>query len=390
MRDDVIAVTGLGAVSAVGGDCASTLEGFRKKHRGVGPVTLFETGIEKPVFEVPRLAAADTSNEMRTFTLLKQAVMEAAKQARLPMHDAGGRVGVCLGTTVASQFNDLAFYRTYRAEARGPLHAVDRYLQSNLAEAAATYFNFTGPTVTIVNACSSGTDAIGMAMTWLRTGLCDTVIAGGADELSLIPMAGFNALGIMSDEPCAPFDKNRKGLNLGEGAGIMILERASAAAARGRDSELTCEGYGTFGDAYHLTAPREDGSGLEKAVGRALSEAGIKPGEIAFINAHGTATGTNDRVESNVLHRLFPRDCPVCSTKGYTGHTLGAAGALEAVFTALGLREGWIPATAGFQTPDDASCLCPTREITAVEGTYALSTSMAFGGNNSALVIGRI
>jgi 3-oxoacyl-(acyl-carrier-protein) synthase len=151
---------------------------------------------------------------------------------------------------------------------------------------------------------------------------------------------------------------------------------------------VTLAGYGLACDAYHMTAPRPDGSGLEAAIGRALAEAGLTPDAIAFVNAHGTATRDNDRVEGSVLARVFGPDVKVLSTKGYTGHTLGAAGALEAAFTAAGLREGWVPASAGFVNRDEEIPLAALRERTAVRGRYALSTSLAFGGNNAALVLG--
>jgi 3-oxoacyl-[acyl-carrier-protein] synthase II len=389
MTAERVFVTGLGAVSAAGEDCAATLANFREGTRNVGAPTVFSTDVAKPVFEVRDRMAVNGTHGMRTLALLLRAVDEALAEAGLGAIPPSTRVGVCLGTTVACQLNDIDFYEEFRAKGTAPMAAVDRYLRGNLSAAVARHYALSGPTLTIVNACSSGTDAIGMAMGWLRDGLCDVAIAGGADELNRVPMAGFNALGIMSEQPCAPFDADRQGLNLGEGAGVVILESPASSAARGVAAQLTCAGYGTFGDAYHLTAPREDGSGLEAAVIGALSDAGLSAREIAFVNAHGTATPTNDRVEGSVLARVFRGACPVCSTKGFTGHALGAAGGLEAVFTGLGLREGWIPGTAGFVTRDDAIPLVPTQAATEIEGQYAMSTSLAFGGNNSALILGR-
>ncbi|MEK7270330.1 MAG: hypothetical protein AAB215_05220 [Planctomycetota bacterium] len=192
----------------------------------------------------------------------------------------------------------------------------------------------------------------------------------------------------MSPALCAPFDRNRQGLNLGEGAGILILESADSACRRGIRPDLRLAGYGSASDAYHLTAPRPDGSGLETALRVALSEAGITPGDTAFVNAHGTATRENDKVEGAVLARVFGRDVRFLSTKGLTGHTLGAAGALEAAFTAAALREGWIPASAGCVEPDPEIPASPVRERTAIHGRWAASTSLAFGGVNSAVIIG--
>jgi 3-oxoacyl-[acyl-carrier-protein] synthase II len=382
-------VTGMGVASAAGGSCAHTLACLRSGKRNPTMPSLFSTSIPKPVFEVADDLLNGDPAGMRTLHLAVRAIDEALADARATDSLSDMRVGVCLGTTVASQLNDLEFYRRYRESGQAPMTAVDRYLSGNVAAAVASLYGCSGPTLTVVNACSSGADAIGMAQAWIRQGLCDAAIAGGADELSLIPLAGFNALGIMSDEPCAPFDRDRRGLNLGEGAGVLFLETADSAIRRGVTPALTCTGYGTFGDAFHLTAPRDDGSGLEAAIRHALSDANLTPDDIGFVNAHGTATPTNDAVEGATLARIFGKGCRVSATKGYTGHTLGAAGGVEAVLTLLSLREGWIPASAGFVHGDPAIPLEPVRTATTVQASYALSTSLAFGGNNSALIFGR-
>ncbi len=384
-RPDVY-VTGMGVVSAAGLSCADTLDGFRTGRRRPGAATVIETSIAKPVYEVSGLCGG--GSEMRTVELAFRAVDEALADAGFGDGGWFPRVGVSLGTTVASQLNDLEFYRAFRSSGHAPIDAADRYLRGNLSAAVSLRYGFSGPTATVVNACSSGTDAIGIALAWLREGLCDAAIAGGADELSRIPMDGFNALGIMSDEPCAPFDRDRRGLTLGEGAGVLFMETAESAKRRGAAWAIACEGYGTCGDAHHLTAPREDGSGLEAAIRQALGYAGISPGDVEFINAHGTATPTNDAVEGATLARVFGGDCLVSATKGYTGHTLGAAGGMEAVFAVLALREGWIPASAGFVHRDPEIPLAPVDRVTPVGRGHALSTSLAFGGNNSALVFG--
>jgi 3-oxoacyl-(acyl-carrier-protein) synthase len=299
----------------------------------------------------------------------------------------GLRVGVALGTTVASQLNDLDFYKAWRNDHAAPMTAVDRFLSGNLADFIAKEFGANGPAMTVCNACSSGADAIGGALNWLQSGLCDIAITGGADEMNRVPLCGFNALGVASTEPCRPFDKNRSGLNLGEGAGVLVLETDASASMRGAKKNLELVGYGSAVDAHHLTAPHPEGRGLRRAIFQALETAGIDADQIAFINAHGTSTHENDKIEGATLNDLFD-GTPILSTKGYTGHTLGAAGGLEAVFTALGLSEGWIPASAGFQTLDEKIGFFPTLGTTDVSGEYALSTSLAFGGSNAALVIG--
>ena len=209
------------------------------------------------------------------------------------------------------------------------------------------------------------------------------------DELNRIPLCGFNSLSVMSPVVCTPFDRDRQGLNLGEGAGILVLETEASAASRGINSDLRLAGYGSACDAYHLTAPRPDGTGLEAALSRAMTEAQTDPAGIGFVNAHGTATRDNDRVEGSTLARVFGGALPFLSTKGFTGHTLGAAGGLEAVFTAAALRAGWVPASPGFANKDDEIPVAPIAERTELDCRYAVSTSLAFGGNNSALVLER-
>jgi 3-oxoacyl-(acyl-carrier-protein) synthase len=215
------------------------------------------------------------------------------------------------------------------------------------------------------------------------------VIAGGADEMNRIPFCGFASLGVVSPELCAPFDRGRRGLNLGEGAGVVILESSRHARERAARTDLGVAGYGSGADAHHLTAPHPEGVGLKASVARALEEAGAGARDVAFVNAHGTATQDNDRVEGRALADILGREAKIISTKGYTGHTLGAAGGIEAVLAAAGLREGWIPASAGFTEADEDAGIVPLRETTAVSGRFALSTSLAFGGTNAALVISR-
>lgn len=385
----MISITGLGAVSAAGNNLRESLESFIAGTRNAGPVTLFETPLQYPVFEVKNIPDEFYLEGQRTLSLALIAADETLRDAGLGDDLSGLRVGVCLGTTVACQLNDLEFYQSYRSTGAASMIPVERYVKGNLAEFVSRKFRAKGPVLTVVNACSSGTDAIGVALSWLKNGLCDIAIAGGADELNRIPLCGFGSLGIVSRELCAPFDRDRKGLNLGEGAGVMVLETKESAERRGRSSDLFLSGYGSASDSYHLTAPRPDGAGLERAILKALSDSGIKPGDISFVNAHGTATQDNDLVEGSTLGRMFGTELKMLSTKGYTGHTLGAAGGLEAVFSAAALREGWIPASAGFVSKDDNIPLMPVRERTDVSSNYALSTSLAFGGNNAALVIGR-
>jgi len=320
---------------------------------------------------------------LRTSGLLAAAALEALADAGLTVEDFKGiRVGVCIGTTVGCAMNDEAFCREMRAGGHPDLEPMERILRSNPAEAMARSLGLRGPRQTVVNACSSGTDAIGLGASWIRAGLCDVVLAGGADELSRITYNGFISLKITSEEACRPFDRDRTGLNLGEGAALLVLESPGFRERRARGFVL---GYGSACDAHHPTAPHPDGAGLRRAMAEAMKGLGAP---WAFVNAHGTATPDNDRVEALVLSDLLP-GVPFLSTKGYTGHTLGAAGAIEAAFTLACLEQGRIPASAGFENADPGmGGAQPVREATSFSGAVALSQSLAFGGNNAVLALG--
>jgi 3-oxoacyl-(acyl-carrier-protein) synthase len=390
MNNSTVWIAGIGAVSAAGDNIRSTLDTFAAGRSNPVNTLLFESSVACPTFQVsadlPTLP--DRFNSSRTVRLAMAATRQALADAGLEMR-TDARVGVCLGTTIACQLNSVEFYDSYRRNSQPDLAPVRNYLQTNLGAAVAKLLNANGPRMTVVNACSSGTDAIGIAATWIRAGLCDVAIAGGADELHRVPLAGFWSLGVMSTQPCAPFDRDRSGLNLGEGAGVVVLESDAHAKARGKKNGFEIAGFGMACDGHHLTAPHPEGRGLRAAIGAALDQAGITPPRIAFVNAHGTATLDNDKTEGKVLRQIFGGDVKFLSTKGYTGHTLGAAGGLEAVFTLLGLQEGWVPASAGFQNSADDIPVAPLSSRATVNGQFALSTSLAFGGNNAALIIGR-
>jgi 3-oxoacyl-[acyl-carrier-protein] synthase-1/3-oxoacyl-[acyl-carrier-protein] synthase II len=338
------------------------------------------------VFEA--VGFAESPEVLRTSALALHAAREALADAGLDGEALSGlRVGVCIGTTVGSAMNDEFFCRDYRAGAEPDLAPMERVLRSNPASVIAREFGFGGPCQTVVNACASGTDAVGLGASWIRGGICDLVVAGGADELSRITYNGFISLMITDAVPCRPFDRDRKGLNLGEGAGMLVLESAAHCARRGARARSFLLGYGNACDSHHMTAPRPDGEGLRAAITEALACCDTPVGSISFVNAHGTGTPDNDRVESSVLAALFP-GVPYHSTKGYTGHTLGAAGAIEAVFTVAFLECGMIPSSIGLTTSDPELSDTPVAENTVIWGTVAMSESLAFGGSNSVILLG--
>jgi 3-oxoacyl-[acyl-carrier-protein] synthase-1/3-oxoacyl-[acyl-carrier-protein] synthase II len=386
MTARAVPISGLGCISAAGPTLDAAMASMFRGGRAPAPPRRFSTShpIRYPVFELPEFEPGDTP---RTAALLLHAAREALADAGLDRErQASLRVGVCVGTTVGSALSDEAFCRELRAGGTPAMGPMDRILRSNPAALLARTYGFTGPCQTVVNACSSGTDAVGLGASWIQAGLCDLVLAGGADALDRITCDGFIAMRIAAAGACMPFDRDRAGLNLGEGAAVLVLEAPELDRRRGRARGFVL-GYGAACDAHHPTAPSPDGAGLERAMGEALAAGALQASRIAFVNAHGTATADNDRVEAQVLARTLP-GVPFLSTKGYTGHTLGAAGALEAAFTVACLERGRIPACAGFATADPELGAQPVREPTALAGTVALSLSLAFGGNNAVLALG--
>lgn len=380
-----VCITGMGCVSPAGSCCAVTWDGLQ------GDDAPAMTGISETgqiVFKAPLDPAYDSAGgRHRSIDLLTQALDEALNDAGLTAAwPDPTRVGVCMGATSASFLNDMLFHRKLR-EHEFEKEPIDRFFSGNPSEFVKNMLGVAGPAMTVTNACASGADAIGVAMTWLEAGLCDIVIAGGADELHAVSGAGFYSLGVTSQHLCRPFDGERDGLNLGEGAAVLILESKASALWRKRFSGLYVAGYAASGDARHITQPEPEGLGIERAVRKALARAGLQTDDIGFINAHGTGTIHNDLAEGHAFARLFGGKCPYFSNKGKTGHTLGAAGAIEAVITALMLRRRQITGSCRFRTPDPAIPFPPVTAGCRINAKYALSTSLAFGGCNSALIL---
>ncbi|MGW6568435.1 beta-ketoacyl-[acyl-carrier-protein] synthase family protein [Streptomyces sp. NPDC054975] len=308
------------------------------------------------------------------------------------------RVGVVLGVgsnslrTYGAEFTRLA---QDRPVAVSPL-ALPRSVPSMVAGEIALDIGARGPNFTVSSACASGTNALGVARSLLLGGMCDVVLAGGSESWSRMTAVCFSqmrALSLRMDRPelaSRPFDRDRDGFVLGEGAAVLVLERLGHARARGARSRALLCGYGSSADAHHVTAPHPEGAGAEQAVRQALTDAGCTPGDIGHVNAHGTSTRLGDTAEALMLRRVFrDRVPPVTATKSVIGHALGAAGAIEAAVTVLALERQQVPPTANVSRQD------PGCELDIVTGSprsvnfgRALSTSFAFGGQNAALVFG--
>jgi 3-oxoacyl-[acyl-carrier-protein] synthase II len=383
-----VAVTGIGCISAAGPDLASALAACDTG--GVAPARpqAFTTDhpTPSPVFATPWIQ--DHPDLLRASSLALAASAQALADAGLDDGRlAGLRVGVCLGTTGGCAIDDAQFYRDFRAGREPILDAVRRLVDRDCAAMVARAHGLHGPTMCVLDACCSGTDAIGLAAEWIRQGQADVVLAGGADPLSLLTYDGFSSLLVTGTGRCRPFSRGRDGLNLGEGGGILILESAERALARGARIQVEILGFGLGSDAYHPTAPHPGGRGLRKALAAAMAEAGVGPESIACVNAHGTGTIDNDTIESGVLADVLP-GVPFVSTKGSTGHCLGAAGAIEAAFTIGVLARGHLHPSQGLTEPDPALRASASGTARPLSGRVAISESLAFGGANSALVLG--
>jgi 3-oxoacyl-[acyl-carrier-protein] synthase-1/3-oxoacyl-[acyl-carrier-protein] synthase II len=364
-RNAPVAIVGMGCICSAGLTLAQCMQTLYKGERHPLPPTCFpfDYTFSFPVFEIREeffpIDAFENNRNLRTCKLALAATLQAYADAGLPREAfTRNRSGVCIGTNVGSSMNNEAFYRENT-------EGCDPY----------------------ISPLEPGGDALGIAADWINAGLCEAVIAGGADELYQVTYTGFKSLFIQDDLPCKPFDINRKGLNLGEGAAIFILVSDRLMQEKNLTPRGYVLGYGSASDAYHFTKPRPDGQGLKLAITEAMQNAGAKPSDISFVNAHGTGTLDNDLIESRVLNDLLP-GVPFLSTKGCTGHTLGASGAIEAAFTLACLESRSIPASIGFTHPDPELPASPVNTAIEISGRIALSETLAFGGSNAVLILG--
>ncbi len=397
-------VTGLGILTSIGRDLPSFWKNLLEGICGIDRITLFDASgyrvkkaAEVKGFEPRRHFSPRQLKRMsRCDQLGMKAVLEALMDSALDMgKEDRERIGIFIGGGAGGIFSA----EKYRKEMiRGGWRKVRPTLllpfsTCALNDAIAEEYRILGPRATIATACSSSATAIGYGLDAIRAGEIDAAIVGGSESLSEVTFGGFNSLRSVDEEYCRPFDLNRKGLSLGEGAAFLILEEAEHARKRGGKILAELMGYGLSGDGQHMTAPDPEGKGAARAMEEALKDAGVSPEEVGYINAHGTATPANDAAETRAIKTVFgdrAGKIPVSSNKSMIGHCLGAAGALEAVATVLAVRDDRIPPTIHYQTPDPECDLdyVPNQSRGAVV-KIALSNSFAFGGNNTALVFGK-
>lgn len=314
----------------------------------------------------------------------------AAHVAQAVARYGADRVGVFIGTSTSGILETEQAYRT-RDPQSGALapgfHYAETHNPYSVAAFVRAYCGLRGPATAISSACSSGAKVFGSARRMIEAGLIDAAVVGGVDSLCLTTLYGFNSLELLSRQPCLPFDVARDGISIGEAAAFALLERLPADEAPGDDAVLLL-GVGESSDAHHMSSPHPEGLGARAAIGQALATAGLAPADIGYINLHGTATPSNDAAESRALAALFDAT-PCSSTKGATGHTLGAAGALEAVAAALALRHRFIPAGVNTTQPDPELAANYVLQSRDAEIDAVLSNSFGFGGTNCSLVFGR-
>jgi 3-oxoacyl-[acyl-carrier-protein] synthase II len=397
-------ITGIGLLTALGPDRETTWRRLSKGETGIGPLTLFDTSgfrthlaaqVDDAALRLPPLPCGADRHTSRATRFALVAAAEALVDAGLPIASEERGWALVLGGGTAGLFEAESFVK--RRYVGGPrvrgLGEIVEVPQDATTDRVGQCFALTGPRITVTTACSSSTIAVGMAGELVRGGEAEVALAGGSDALCRLTYAGFNSLHAVDAEPAKPFDRRRKGLSLGEGAAVLVIEEAERARSRGAHAYARVLGFGATNDAFHMTQPEPSGAAWERTVRAALADADVSPSAVGYINGHGTATEQNDPAECAAYVRVFGKglaDLPVSSVKGALGHCLCAAGGIEAAVTALAIARATLPPTVGFSEADPA---CP---VDAIPGScrpatpvVALSSSFAFGGNSGVLVLGR-
>ena len=383
-----IAVTGIGAVSAAGKDATSFKRALRRPESRFGPSTRHSLGFEITVAEAADEWFASHPHgklDSPTGRLCLSAARECVAHAAAS--GAGAPDGLSLGTSTGGQSeNERAVFGLLEGRSAGDFSYRLQGCMASPSRLVSTDVGIRGPVRTVSTACTSSANAVVLGATWIASGKCRRVLAGGGDALCYTTLSSFHMLELTGPLPCRPFAENRPGLTLGDGAGFLMLESLDTVLSEGRKPIAILQGFGMSSDAYHMTAPPQDGAGAALALRRALANANLTPDDISYVNAHGTGTRLNDAAEAIAVSEVLG-DVPIMSCKGLTGHTLGGAGALEAVATVLSLADGHaFENAANSEAAED----CPVRLIGPggldidPEKTV-LSTSFAFGGNNCVL-----
>jgi len=390
-RGRTVVVTGLGAVSPFGAGVKAFWQGISAGACAIRPITLIDTdGFRSRIAaEVPETVRG-SARRARADRLALAAAGEAIEDAGLGPAERRASA-LAIGAVGGGMLEVEAWYWARRRGTSANAAAVRATLPTSHADVVAWRLGLEGPRETVVAACSSGAASIAMAAELIADGVVDRAVAGGADALTRICFMGFNALKLLDPEPCKPFDRERRGMSLGEGAAFLVLEDAETARARGAACYAELAGHAMTTDAFHVTAPHPAGEGMIRAMRAALDAAGAAPGDVAYVNAHGTGTAQNDRIEAQALRAVFGEGgVLVSSTKSMIGHTMAAAGSLEALATVLALTHDVVPPTAHLTSPDpDVPFDCVPGAAREASLGAAMSNSFGFGGQNATLVFRR-
>ena len=396
-----VVVTGLGAVSSIGSSVSEFWPNLLAGVCGIRPVTLFDastyrTQTAAEVSDIPDgfLTAAEKRRMSRADRMGLVAATEAVSQSGLDLaREDPTRIGVILGGGTSGLLDSEAFYEIWLNGGKGRPSRVLNHLPDAITDRVAQRFGLEGLKSTITTACSSAANAMGYAYDAIVAGLADAVVTGGSDVLARLTYGGFNSLRSVDPDPCRPFDRERRGLSIGEAAGILVFEEEERARRRGAPILGEFLGYGVTSDAFHMTAPDPSGVAGARTIRAALDAAGRNAADVDYVNAHGTATPQNDSAETAAIKVALGEraiEIPVSSIKSMIGHCLCASGAIEAVATVMTVREGRIPPTIHYENPDPACDLdYVPNEARELPVALALSNSFAFGGNSSVVVISR-
>jgi 3-oxoacyl-[acyl-carrier-protein] synthase II len=396
-----VVVTGLGAVTSIGVNVPDFWKNLLAGTCGIRPLSLFDasgyrTQTAGQVTEIPDgfLTAAEKRRMSRADRMGLAAAREAIAQSGLDLsREDPERIGVILGGGTSGLLDSEAYYAQHLNGTRGRPSHVLNHLPDAITDRVAQYFRLEGMKSTITTACSSSANAMGYAHDAIVAGLADVMLTGGSDVLARLTYGGFNSLRSVDPDPCRPFDRERRGLSIGEAAGILVFEEWERAKRRGAPILAEFLGYGVTSDAYHMTAPDPSGAAGGRTVKSALAAAGVNAEDVDYVNAHGTATPQNDSAETAALKAGLGERAsriPVSSIKSMIGHCLCASGAIEAVATVMTTLEGQVPPTIHYENPDPACDLdCVPNDARDVPVDVAISDSFAFGGNSSVVVFAR-
>jgi len=390
-----LVISRFSVVNSLGAGSESMLRALRDKRSGLAPCGFETARIDTYVGLVPGLDDFRVRPDLQDYDCrnnrLAQLCLEqdgfAREIAEARDRYGAGRIGLYLGTSTSGLHTTELAYRR-RDPKTGALPADYRYAETqnaySLGEFVRRYLGLSGPGFVVSSACSSSAKVLGNAARMIAAGICDAAVVGGVDSLCLMTLYGFHSLGLTSPGPCRPYDVDRDGISIGEGGGFALLEKTN----RVEPGAVLLLGVGESSDAYHMSTPHPEGLGARMAMQQALDSAGLEPSDIDYVNLHGTATKSNDASEDKAVFDVFGRQTPCSSTKGATGHLLGAAGITEAIISILAIEDGFMPGSANTRSVDPALKSNYLLENKQTKVSRALTNSFGFGGSNCSLVLG--